>query len=183
MTADAAPTPPPTAPTTSAGVTAEPPPAGATAKPATADADGKPKQWRASVRWGGYVLVMIGLLGLGYVFTKSWLWPKFIMPAWMWALMSGWHGEAFYSTAVVLASGMVGDAADMLLVRGRRLLARLAILLMIVALAVLAVWSWRHGHYLVAIMAALMATVGPLARRAWPGLPRAQIRKRRPPPR
>ena len=144
-----------------------------------APAAGKPAA-RGSVRWGGYTVVMIGLLGTGYVLAHAWLWPKFMMPAWMWAVISGWHGEAFYTAAVVLASGMVGDAADMLLTRGRRVLARVVILLMIVALAFLAVWAYRHHRWLIAIIAALMATVGPLARRVWPGLPTATARVRRP---
>ncbi|MEQ1736560.1 MAG: hypothetical protein ABL886_09185 [Rhodoglobus sp.] len=134
---------------------------------------------RASVRWGGYAVAMIALLGLGYVLSTSWLWPEFIMPAWMWAIVSMWHGQACYATAVVLASGMVGDAADLLLVRALRLLAGLVILLAIVGFGALSVWSYQRELYLIAISAALMATVGPLVRRLRPGLPRAKARIRR----
>lgn len=149
----------------------------------TATATDAPPPARASVRWGSYTIVMLGLLGLGYVLSKSWLWPTSIMPGWMWLFVSAGHGQACYATAILLGNGMVGDAADMLLTRGWRVLARLVTLLGVIALAVLAVWAWRHQHWLVAVAAAVVATLGSLTHRLWPGLPRARarIRPRRPP--
>lgn len=130
----------------------------------------------APVRWGGYVVLMALLLGGGLLLSWRPLRPAFLVPEWMWWYFSGAYGVGFFATAVVLASGMAQDAADLMLVRGWRLLARATILLMIVALAGLAVWAWRHGHHVTAVIAALTATVGPIARRAFPGLPRATAR-------
>lgn len=130
----------------------------------------------AGVRWGGYLVLLALLLGIGLLLSWRPLRPAFLVPEWLWWYFSGAYGVGFFATAVVLASGMAQDAADLMLVRGWRVLARATILLMIVALAGLAVWAWRHGHHVTAVIAALMGTVGPLARRALPGLPRAQAR-------
>jgi hypothetical protein len=135
---------------------------------------------RASVRWASYAIVMTGLLTLGYVFSRSWLWPTSIMPGWVWFCVSGARGQAFYATAVILASGVGADATDLLLERGHRRAARMAVLLLVVGMGALAVVTFRAELRLVALAAALMACVGPLARRAFPGLPRARVRSRRP---
>jgi hypothetical protein len=126
-------------------------------------------------------LLLALLLGLGSLLAWRPLRPAFLLPEWLWWFLTGGHGEALFATSVVLASRMVLEAADLLRARRLRALSYLLVLAMIAALAGLAVWSYHHAHPLVALMAAVMATVGPITRRLFPGLPRAKARYRRPP--
>jgi hypothetical protein len=134
-----------------------------------------------AMKWTGYLVVLGFLLGMGFLFAWPPLRPAFLIPEWMWWFSSGAHGEAYFIGAVILGAGMAQEGADVLLRRGWRVIARGAVLLAIVALAGLAVLAYQHERTLLSLVAALMASVGPLARRAMPGLPHAQARIRRGP--
>lgn len=160
----------------------EPDPGSRSGSGSAADPGAAADQAPARVRWVGKALLLALLLGGGFLLAWRPLRPAFLVPEWMWWFFTGGHGEAFFATSVVLASGIALDAADLLLARRLRPLAYLLVLATIAALAALALWSYQHGHPLVALVAVLMATVGPIARRVFPGLPRAKARYRKPPP-
>lgn len=87
----------------------------------------------------------------------------------------GSAAEVCFVLAIVLAAALAGDGADLLLERGRRRTARIEVLLAITALTAISAVSYRQGHPPRALVAALLAGAGPLARRAFPGLPRARV--------
>jgi hypothetical protein len=149
----------------------------ATGGTANATTAGEPT-WSAAVRWRSYLLLLAILLGGGLLLAWRPLRPS-VVPRWLWWFLTGAYGEGFFATAVVLASSMGQDAVDLLLGRRLRALAWVLVLALIGALAGISIYSFQHGRPIVGVIAALMATVGPLARHVFPGLPRARARYRR----
>lgn len=141
-------------------------------------ADAPPPTPGPGSRWGGYLVVLGLLVGLGWLASRPASRPR-LVPRWLWWFLTGMDGQAFYAAAVLLTAGAATDLVDTQVAAGRRTLGRLLLLVALVGLAALAVVSLRAHLYLVAAAAALMGVVGSLPRRAFPGLPRARIARRR----